>query len=317
MKHPAPVLVLLAGCIIFSMVIFSSCQKTTYTPNPPAPSVNAGRAQSINWPADSVTLSGTASDSASRITAYLWSEVTGPNVPVIASAGSKTTSVTGLTTGVYIFQLMAVDSLGATGVDTVSVTVNRATEGGVYIDTLNTGTTQPYELTFLANANSPAGNPADIELLAEAWTVDGVFVTGRSFFRFDMSKIPAGTIFKSATLYLFSDPAPENGDLIHANYGISNDFYIQRVASNWDLVNTNWNNLPATDSVGEVHIPQTSQPFLDLPNINVTTMANNMMSSGNYGFVMRLNSEVEYNSRIFCSSRASDATKHPYLVVTY
>jgi hypothetical protein len=311
------ILPLLTGSFVIGILFLAGCQKTTTTPIPPAPTVNAGKAQTINWPVDSVTLSGTAFDSASRITAYLWSEVSGPNVPVIASEGSKVTAVTGLTTGKYIFQLMAVDSLGATGVDAVSVTVNRATEGGSYIDTLNTGTTQPYELTFLANANSPAGNPADIEFLAEAWTVNGVFVTGRTFFRFDMSKIPTGTVFKSAMLYLFSDPAPENGDLIHANYGTANDFYIQRVAGTWDLVNTNWNNIPATDTVGEVHIPQTNQPFLDLPNIDVTTMLNNMMSSGNYGFVMRLNSEVTYNSRIFCSSRASDATKHPYLVVTY
>jgi hypothetical protein len=306
------ILPLTAVLSVIGMLFFASCQKTTTTPIPPAPTVDAGKAQLITWPADSVTLSGTATDTASRITAYLWSEVSGPNVPVIASEGSKTTLVSGLRIGTYIFQLMAVDSLGATGVNTVSVTVN-----GNYIDTLNTGSPQPYELTFLSNANSPVGNNQDIELLAEAWTIGGTFVTGRSFIRFNLSQIPAGTVLKSAKLSLFSDPVPENGDLIHANYGTTNDFFIQRVASTWDLVNTNWNNLPATDTTDEVHIPQTSEPFLDLINIDVTGMVNNMIGSGNYGFVIRLNTEVTYNSRIFCSSNYSDATKHPYLIVSY
>jgi hypothetical protein len=306
------ILPLLTGTSLFGVLFFASCQKTTTTPIPPAPSVNAGTSQLITWPVDSVTLSGTATDAASRITAYLWSEVSGPNVPVIASEGSKTTSVTGLRIGTYIFQLMAVDSLGATGVDTVSVSVS-----GNYVDTLNTGSPQPYELTFLSNSASPAGNNQDIELLAEAWTISGTFVTGRSFFKFDLSSIPAGTVLKSAKLSLFSDPVPENGDLIHANYGTTNDFYIQRVSSAWDLINTNWNNLPSIDATDQVHIPQTSQAFLDLVNVDVTGMVNNMISSGNYGFEIRLNTEVTYNSRIFCSSNYSDATKHPYLIVTY
>jgi hypothetical protein len=33
--------------------------------------------------------------------------------------------------------------------------------------------------------------------------------------------------------------------------------------------------------------------------------------------VMRLNTEVEYNSRIFCSTSNPDSSRHPYLVVTY
>lgn len=304
------------GLTILCMSVLYSCQKTAPAIIPPAPSVNAGASQTITLPVDSVRLTGSATDSASRITAYLWSEVSGPNVPVIASEGSPCTEVRGMVPGLYIFQLMAVDSLGATGVDTVTVQVMGGPTTAV-LYTLFPGTTNsPYELTFLNNTANPTGNNHDIELLAETWTVQGTEVYGRSFFKFNMSTIPTGTVVKSATLFLFSDTIPENGDLIHANYGTNNDFFIQRVAANWDLVNTNWNNLPATDTIGQVHVPQTTQPFLNL-NVDVTTMVNDMITNGNNGFVMRLNTEVLYNSRIFCSSNYSDSTRHPYLVVNY
>jgi len=43
-----------------------------------------------------------------------------------------------------------------------------------------------------------------------------------------------------------------------------------------------------------------------------------MVSNGaNYGFKLQLANEVEYTSRIFCSSYYSDATRHPKLVVQY
>jgi hypothetical protein len=305
---------------ILGLLLLYSCQKTTYAPQPPVPSVNAGPSQTITLPQDSARLSGTATDTGSRIKAYLWSEVSGPNVPVIADEGSPSTIVRGLIAGTYIFQLMAVDSAGATGVDTLTISVVSPSKGSSpQTDTLHTffsGSSYPFELTFLSNPNSPAGDNRDIELLAETWTVQGIEVYGRSFLKFNLTSIPAGTTVKSATLALFSDLAPQNGDLIHANSGANNDFYIQRVTGSWDLTNTTWNNLPATDTTGEAYIPVTSQPFQDL-NVDVTKIVNSMLVNGNNGMVMRLKTEVLYNCRIFCTSNYSDSTRHPYLVVTY
>ena len=266
---------------------------------------------------DSVTLTGTAHDSVSRIVGYIWSEVSGPNGVQIVTDGAAKTLVIGLTPGSYVFQLMAVDSLGQTGVDTVSVTcVAGPNTRTVFLHTFFPGTGySPYEMTILANSSSPAGNSADIEMLAETWTINSVEVWGRSFFKFNTSVIPAGAVINSAMLNLYSDTLPQNGDLIHANYGTSNDFWIERVASGWDQ-NTNYNTEPSLDSVGEVHVPQTSQAFLNL-SLNVTTMFNNMLTDGNYGFAMRLNTEQIYNSRIFCASHYADSTRYPTLVVTY
>jgi hypothetical protein len=186
----------------------------------------------------------------------------------------------------------------------------------VILHTFFSGTSySPYEMTILANSSTPAGNSASPELLAETWTINGIEVWGHSFFKFNMSPIPSGANITSATLVLFSDTLPLNGDLIHANYGTTNDFWVERVAATWDQ-NTNFNTQPSADSAGAVHVPQTNQPFLNL-SLDVTTMVGNMAKNGNYGFEMRLNTEQIYNSRIFCSSNYSDSVRHPYLSVTY
>lgn len=303
------------GILLAGMSAMCSCQKNVSI-IPPAPTVNAGASQTITLPTSSVTLTGSAYDSSSKIVAYLWSEVSGPNVPVIADEGSASTNVSGLVAGTYVFQLMATDLLGATGVDTVSVTVSAGLTTLVLNTTFPEISTWPFELMIIANTASPAGNDESPELLAETWTVNGIEVYGRSYFEFNMTSIPANTTVKSATLYLFSDTLPKNGNLVDANYGSTNDFWIQRVAGGWSPTTTNFNNQPAWDTAGEVHVPQTSQNFLNL-SLNVTTMVNNMIVNGNNGFVMRLNTEQIYNSRIFCSSNYSDSTRHPYLVVTY
>ena len=175
----------------------------------------------MQLPVDSVQLSGTAT-APNRITAFLWSEVSAPNVPVIADEGSPVTSVHGLIAGNYIFQLMAVDNTGETGVDTVGITVLDYAEVPLKTDTLRTsfnGTT-PYELKFLANSTySVPGSTTSDEMLVEDWTISGNEVWGRTYMKFDLSKVPAGKTIKSATLYLFSYPAPHDGDLVHANSG--------------------------------------------------------------------------------------------------
>jgi hypothetical protein len=248
---------------------------------------------------------------------YIWSQQSGPNTALISDDGSPNTEVVGLVPGTYVFQLMAVDSLGQTGVDTMSVLVKSGkTTNTVTLYTLFPGTSySPYELMMLASTTNPAANNRTPELMAECWTINGVLLYGRSLFKFNMNPIPSGATINAATLVLFSDTVPINGDLIHANYGTTNDFWIQRVAGSWDQ-NTNFNTLPLLDTAGGVHVPQTNQPFLNL-SLDVTKMVSNMNANGNNGFEMKLNTEQLYNSRIFCSSLYSDTTRRPYLTVTY
>src|SRR6185312_9420813 len=177
-----------------ALSIASSCQKQNSAALPPAPTVNAGTSQSVKLPVDSALLSGSAADAASRISGYIWSEISGPNTATIADDGSPVTEVKNLTAGFYVFQLMATDSLGLTGVDTVSVTVIQRDPITDTLRTLFPATSfSPYETMFLGNASMPQGNSASPELLAETWTINGLAVYGRSFFQFNMTSIPAGT----------------------------------------------------------------------------------------------------------------------------
>src|SRR5258708_20589171 len=89
------------------------------------PTVNAGSALSITLPVSTVSLSGTASgNGGATISTTQWTSTSGPNTPVIASAGLLTTAVTGLIQGTYNFTLTATDNNGNPASSQVIVTVN-------------------------------------------------------------------------------------------------------------------------------------------------------------------------------------------------
>lgn len=88
-----------------------------------APIVNAGSAQTITLPVNSVTLSATASDKDGTVAAYLWSQVSGLPATLLTPANASTlVSVT--QAGIYTFKITATDNEGATATSNVMVTVN-------------------------------------------------------------------------------------------------------------------------------------------------------------------------------------------------
>lgn len=93
-----------------------------------APTANAGTDQSINQPASSCNLNGSASfDPDGSIVSYAWTKTSGPSC-TITSPSSVNTSVTGMSgVGTYIFQLLVTDNGGLTNTDTVQVTINAIT----------------------------------------------------------------------------------------------------------------------------------------------------------------------------------------------
>jgi len=92
----------------------------------PPPTVSAGSAQTITLPTNSVTLTGTASETNGTIAAYVWSQASGPSTATIGTATKAQTTVSGLVAGTYVFQLQATDGLGNKATATVQVTVNPA-----------------------------------------------------------------------------------------------------------------------------------------------------------------------------------------------
>jgi hypothetical protein len=299
------------------VILFGACQKETdnllESSNTP-PVVDAGVNQTVQLPAASITLTGTATTEAgTTIRAYLWSMVSGPNVPVITSPGSATTTVTNLTAGTYIFQLMATNSEGLTGVDTTKILVNASPIQTLTLQPAN----NPNERFILGNSSGFNSGDSPTEFSAVAWTIGGVPVTGRGLFRFDMSAIPAGATILTAKLSLYSNPTPLNGDLVNANSGTNNAFYIRRIISNWVPASTDWLGQPSTTTTDQVAIAHTTQSMLDLVDVDVKNLVTAMYSGSNYGFMINLQNETFYNMRNFCSSRYPNAAKYPKLVITY
>lgn len=304
-------------CGVFVLLIIlgvTSCQKDIVngtTQNPPV--AEAGNPQNIQLPAASFTLSGTGTSSNGAIVGYLWSLVSGPNVPVIISPSSPSTAVTNFIAGTYRFQFMVIDQVGLTGVDTVSIFVTQAPIQTLTLRPANN--VNEVHLGFWNGADYT--NRTDVEFAGCAWTSGGTPLNTRGIFKFDLSSIPANATVLSAKLSLYSMPTPLLGNFIDANFGTNNTLYIERNISSWDPATVTWQTQPSTDFASQVVIPHTTQSFLDLIDVDVRNLVAPMVSSANYGFKVRLQNENAYTLRLFASSRYTDASKHPKLVITY
>ncbi len=91
-----------------------------------APTVNAGTAQTITLPVNSVTLTATGADADGSIVSYAWIKLSGPVSSTINSPAQAQTTVTNLTAGTYVFQVKVTDNSGATATANVTIVVNDA-----------------------------------------------------------------------------------------------------------------------------------------------------------------------------------------------
>ena len=63
-------------------------------------------------------------------------------------------------------------------------------------------------------------------------------------------------------------------------------------------------------------IPQSTSSFQD-NIINVTELVKDMLTNGNNGFLIRLQTEVTYNIRQYISSLNANTAKRPKLIIYY
>jgi hypothetical protein len=293
-----------------AVFLVSGCEKEKLNQVPIA---DAGSPLIVQLPESSVTVTGTGTDNDGKIVSYLWSEVSGPNVPVIENAGSASTLITGLQAGDYLFQLMVVDNEGATGMDTVSIRVTSADIEVLSVAPAN----NPNEVHMYGNANLDGSQAGAPEIGAVSWTHFGAQIGMRGALKFDLSDIPANATIISARLYLYSNPTPLNGGVPNANSGTNNAMLIQQITAPWSAAAVKWTNQPTTTTTNQILIPHTNAAYLDL-DVDVKTQVQSMVAnSSNYGFLVRLQTETPFNSRVFCSSFYSDANRHPKLVVEY
>jgi hypothetical protein len=316
----------LASLLLASVLV--SCEKVKLNKVPVS---DAGPAQTIQAPVDSLTLTGTGTDSDGSITGYLWSKVSGPNIPAIHTPGSATTKVAGLIAGTYKFQLMVVDNEGATGLDTVSVNVLPATAKTL---SLQPGLNDGQDCFVIVRQGDPAISNANsgqaLDMPCTQWTYNALgFGEGtiRSYIKFTgLSVIPANADISSAKLSLYgvasSTTTPVgNSHYPGSPYGVNpdNPFWIKPVTANWDESTLTWNNKPGTSDLNQVLAPGTTKQwnnnFID---IDVTEMVRKMiLTNTNYGFCLQLQNEAIYRNVTLSTSEATDASLRPKLVVVY
>jgi len=133
------------------------------------PTVDAGSAQTITLPTNSVTLTGTAAgNGGATIAATTWTQKSGPSTSTIATPSALTTGVSNLQSGTYTFLLTATDSKGQSATATVTITVNAAP---VVPPTVDAGSAQTITLpTNTVTLTGTAGGNGGATIAVTTWT---------------------------------------------------------------------------------------------------------------------------------------------------
>ncbi|TGE07718.1 PKD domain-containing protein [Hymenobacter fodinae] len=146
------------------------------------PVANAGSDVTLQLPTNQVALMGTGTDSDGTITAYAWSQITGPNNATGIPATSQNVVVSGLVAGIYQFRLTVTDDKNGQKSDDVLVTVNAvAGEGvlklsqqpGIYPADASLGSKQ-YGTDSTAGLNTLFANSSGAPLVVD-WDTDVSF----------------------------------------------------------------------------------------------------------------------------------------------
>ena len=170
------------------------------------------------------------------------------------------------------------------------------------------------------------------ELISFAWTLSASGCpngTMRSLLKFDeLSTIPTNAIVISAELKLYGISSSlyhmvqGNSSYPGSPYPLSNNSLIQRVTSAWDEQTVTWNTQPTATTANQIAVPQsTSQWNWDFTDnsANLVTMVQDMINNPatNYGFMIKVATEVYYRSIGFASSNHTNPALWPELTVTY
>lgn len=298
--------------LIVAGALYTGCQKDCAVVVPVV--VDAGSYDTVKLPGDTLTLTGMVKSGATSSMTYLWTVISGPGVPVFDNNAAAVTRISSLEEGRYVLQFQATNDKGETGLDTTSIIVKKN------VTTLliqPTGNHSEVVMTSLNNTDQRTGYSPE-SFVVSAWTSGGLPYSTRMAVKFDLSSIPANATIVSADLYLYSNPTPDNGNQVAANFGTDNSMLVQRITTPWDSTNVSFHTPPSVTNTGAVTVPSTDSPFLDV-DIDVKDLVTTMISQqANYGFYVKLNNEVIYTDRCFVSSyNVRYPDKHPKLVVVY
>lgn len=168
---------LVAGIYVFQLVATDNSGTTTAVnvtitvkaaPANQLPVVNAGSAQTITLPANSVSLTGTATDADGTISSYAWSFVSGNTGYTISSPSTAATIITGLTAGTYVFKLTATDNDGGSASSNITINVSSAPVN--VLPVVNAGSDQTITLPVNTATLSGTASDTDGSIIGTAWT---------------------------------------------------------------------------------------------------------------------------------------------------
>ncbi|MBN2213089.1 MAG: DNRLRE domain-containing protein [Bacteroidales bacterium] len=167
----------------------------------------------------------------------------------------------------------------------------------------------------------PKNNYGKIEVIhVYAWTQNSQLNVNRVLIDFALSNIPRSSIIESAFLDLYHNPTSVysiNGD--RGSYG-EDSILIQRVISEWNENNVNWNNQPKTTSNNQVIIPKNEDRYANYENIDVTNLIQDIIGNNineRYGIMIRHKNEQPCNVVFFASSNHPNKQLHPKLRIYY
>lgn len=198
--------------------------------NPPgtAPTVDVADA-TVTLPVAAVQLDGIIVDNGFTITAYEWTQLSGPNTATITTPGAPSTTISNLTNGVFMFRLRITTSTNVQVSDDAVVTVY-PDNGGLKTLRVHFSHTAAPAIPGWLNMNGPVTNNHIVKIdPVTAWTVDNVG-TGTSYW--------AGWAGLNA-----SDTA---GMTTGNNSGIVPDIVLKRYWFNYSIKYTTLDNLWVT-----------------------------------------------------------------------
>lgn len=166
--------------------------------------------------------------------------------------------------------------------------------------------------TLISSINPSNNYGYHPDFRASSWTYGGTPGDIRALIEYDLTFLPPNTIIHSATLNLKGYSSTSNG----SHYG-DNKASLQRITSSWTEYGTTWNTAPSTTPLGEVLTPLrtgTQDLSIDITNFTQDAVTN---PAGNFGWMLKLQTEVRYRRAMFASGDNVDPALHPVLEICY
>lgn len=164
------------------------------------------------------------------------------------------------------------------------------------------------------------------KLSTGAWTISGGTNLIRGLIKFDIPSVPSEYKLLSARLFLFAETTiPMYGQGIynserlgHSQLSGSNEWLLLPVLSPWSEDTVTWATQPRTVPDNQILLPASRSCDQNYEYIDITCLVQSCLDTGvNYGFMMKLKTEVPYREVTFHSGKAENMALRPRLDLYY